>query len=146
MSDMDRARALLDGGEYTCVLCCGERTYTAVARGVAPLLDWLEIGADMSGFVAADRVVGKAAALLYVLLHVKAVYAPVMSAAAETTLRTHGIETAWDTLVPAIRNRLNTGLCPMEQTVADIDDPQKARKAIAAKRRELQAKKPGTAT
>lgn len=145
MSNMDRARTLLADGDYTCVLCRDEQTYTATARGVAPLLDWLDAGRDMTGFAAADRVVGKAAALLYVLLHVHAVYAPVMSEAAQETLRAHGIEATCDTLVSAIRNRLNTGLCPMEQTVALIDDPQTAREAIAAKRSELQAKKPGTA-
>lgn len=145
MSDMERAQALLADGDYTCALCRGEQTYTATARGVAPLLDWLDAGVDMTGFAAADRVVGKAAALLYVLLRVRAVYALVMSEAAQAALRAHGIEATCDTLVPAIRNRLNTGLCPMEQTVADIDDPQTAREAVAAKRKELQAKKPGTA-
>ena len=71
-------------------------------------------------------MVGKAAAFLYVLLGVNAVYAPVMSKSAYKTLSKYGIETLCDLTVEAIRNRSNTDLCPMEKTVMDVDDPETA--------------------
>ena len=77
--DMNKARSLLEAGDYTCVLCRGDAVFTATERGVKPLLNWLESGLDLRNFSAADRVVGRATAFLYRLLGVKAVYARVMS-------------------------------------------------------------------
>ena len=73
--DLNRARALLTEGGYTCVLCRGEVFHTATHRGVKPLVDWLDSGLDLRGFSAADKVVGRATAFLYVLLGVRAVHA-----------------------------------------------------------------------
>ena len=79
---------------------------------------------------AADKVVGKAAAFLYVRLGVTHVYAPVMSEPARAVLTAHGIEAAWDTCPPAIRNRAGDGYCPMERAVWDLTDPAEAEKAV----------------
>ena len=65
--------------------------YSSTERGVKPLLDFIENGPNLRGFSAADKIVGKAAALLYVLLGVKEVYAPVMSETALYTLAHNGI-------------------------------------------------------
>ena len=68
MIDLQRAeRALAEGG-HTLVLVKGERVITSNQRGVAPLLALIDT--DVTGFSAADKVVGKAAALLYVKLGV----------------------------------------------------------------------------
>ena len=67
-ADLTRARALLAQGEYTVVLCRDDVTYTDTRRGVAPLLALLDSGTDVGGFSAADKVVGKAAAFLYLRL------------------------------------------------------------------------------
>ena len=86
---MDRnlvyAKELLEKENFTCVLWYGEHLYTSRERGVKPLLEWLDQGLDLSSFSAADKVVGKAAAFLYVLLGVSRVYASVISEAAEAT-------------------------------------------------------------
>ena len=37
--DLINAHNLLDTGNYTCVLCRDDTTYTATDRGVAPLLN-----------------------------------------------------------------------------------------------------------
>ena len=125
-TDLKKAVDLLSKGEYTCVLCKGSAVFTSKERGVKPLIAWLNSKTDFRGFCAADKVVGKAAAFLYVLLGVNAVYAPVMSKSAYKTLSKNGIEPLCDLSVEAIRNRSNTGLCPMEKTVMDIDDPETA--------------------
>lgn len=133
-ADLDRAAALLAGGTYTCVLCRGEETVACTERGVKPLLGLLDGGSDLNGFSAADKVVGKAAAFLYVLLGVSEVYAPVMSEPAARVLRAHGIEPRYDVLAERIMNRAGTGLCPMETAVAELSEP---REALAAIRRRL---------
>lgn len=127
--DLRRARALLEQGTYTCVLCRSEHTHTSTARGVRPLLELLGTG-DWAGYSAADKVVGKATAFLYILLGVRAVYAPVASEPAVRVLRTHGVELVCGIVVPAIANREGTGLCPMESAVREIEEPAAALAAI----------------
>ena len=131
--DLINAHNLLDTGNYTCVLCRDDTTYTATDRGVAPLLNWVNAELDLHGFSAADRVVGRATAFLYVLLGVKEVYATVMSKPAADVLTTQGISASWGTLVDGIINRRGNGPCPFEAAVMDLSDPQQALDAIRNK-------------
>ncbi|MDE5973209.1 MAG: DUF1893 domain-containing protein [Eubacterium sp.] len=135
--DLTNAVEILNKENYTCVLCCGDDKYTSSKRGVKPLIDWLESGIDFNGFSAADKVVGNAAAFLYVLLGIKAVYAPVISEAAIHTLKENGVEIQYDLAVEYIVNRSGDGNCPMEESVKGISDPEKALCAIRKKLKEL---------
>lgn len=137
--DLTRARALLAEGKYTCAVCRAGACYTATERGVRPLLRWLDEKTPLAGASAADRVVGKAAAFLYVLLGVRTVYAPVMSAPARDTLCANGIEVIAERIVPAIRNRTDTGFCPMESAVWELNDPLEAKAALERRLAELAA-------
>ena len=132
-NDLIKATEILKNGEYTCVLCRGDVMYTGKERGVKPLLDWIQSDIDFNGFSAADKVVGNAAAFLYVLLAVKAVYAQVMSEPAASTLTKNGIDVHYDVSVKNIINRSGTGICPMEETVSGISSPQEALDAIKLK-------------
>ena len=137
MTAMEKAKQELLQGEYTCAVCKGEKLYTSVERGVKPLLTWLDSGEDLSAASAADKVVGKAAAFLYVLLGVKEVYAPIISERALSVLKEQGIAVEADAVVPAIRNRRGDGFCPMETAVWDMEDALEAKAAIEKKAREL---------
>lgn len=139
MTDVARAKALLVDSNYTVVLCGGDATHTDTRRGVAPLLALLDRGEDVSGFAAADKVVGKAAAFLYLRLGVAAVHATVMSEPACDLLTAHGVAATCDTLVPAIRNRAGDGYCPMEQVTLPLTDPVAAESAIRHRLAELTA-------
>ena len=129
LSDGEKARAILAGGAYTCVLCRGADIRTTHLRGVKPLVQWLEAG-DFAGFHASDKVVGKAAAYLYCLLKIKCLYARVISQPALNVLHQAGIEVEYSQLVPAIQNRTKDGFCPMESAVLNIDSPADALPAI----------------
>lgn len=133
MTDLENARRILEAGNYTCVLCRDEQAYTTLDRGVKPLLTWLDSGLNLTGFSAADRVVGRGAAFLYCLLGVEAVYAHVMSHPAAEVLHAHGIAAEAGTLVDGIINRKGTGPCPFESAVLHINDPQDALSAIRKK-------------
>lgn len=136
MQDWEQAKALLQSGGYTCVLCKGATVHTSTHRGVRPLLELLDT--DVAGFCAADKVVGKATALLYCLLKVRAVHAQVISQTALQVLQCHGITVSWDNQVEYIQNRAGDSRCPMEQATADIDDPREALNAILEKLKQLQ--------
>ena len=129
--DLEKAVSLLRG-DYTCVLCRGEAVLTTCARGVRPLLQWLDGGVG-EGFCAADRVVGRGAAFLYRLLGVRAVYARVVSAPAVRVLEAGGILVRAEQVVPGIINRAGDGPCPFEAAVMDITEPQEALAAIREK-------------
>ncbi len=124
----------------TCALCRGSVVYTTTERGVKPLLGWLDSGIDFKGFSAADKVVGKAAAFLYVLLGVAEVYAPVVSEAAVEVLSRGNIAVKYENAVPHIINRKGDGICPMEQAVSNIDAPNSALDAIRKRLSELSGK------
>ena len=130
---LENAKKHLETGSYTCVLCSGSTLHTATERGVKPLVRWLTENLDARGFSAADRVVGRATAFLYLLLGVKEVYAHVMSRAAAEVLESGGIAHSCTTLVDHIINRQGTGICPFEETVLHITDPEEALTAIQAK-------------
>ena len=124
----------------TCALVGEGKTLCSKQRGVAPLLAWLESGEKCRNMFAADKVVGRAAAFLYVLLGVDEVYALVISESAEKVFQRFGIAYAYNEKVAAIRNRAGDGFCPMEQAVLDIDEPLQALEAIKRRLSELQRK------
>ena len=128
--ELSEVKRLLREGDFTCVIVKGENVFTSKERGVKPLISLLDADSELSGALAADKVVGKAAAMLYLLLNIKKLYASVISELALDTLTGAGVEVSYETLVPMIRNRTNTGFCPMEQVTKDIDDPNEALNAI----------------
>ena len=134
---MEFAKNLLQTQGYTCVLHKDGHVLTATERGVKPLVRWLTEKAQVRGYCAADKVVGKATAYLYVLLGVSAVHAQVMSISAAQVLSAHGIEASQDTLVENIINRQGTGICPFEAAVLDIHNPEEALAAIHKKMAEM---------
>ena len=125
-SDLERAKAILQQTGSTCVLCRDQLLLTTQERGIRPLVRWLQEEEDTWACAAADKVVGKAAALLYCLLGVRCVHGNVMSSAAVKLLRNNGVEVSWDRLTEFIRNPAGTDLCPLEQAVAHVDDPDDA--------------------
>lgn len=137
-NDLTKACATLESGGYTCVVCREGTVHTATERGVKPLLDWITAGLDLKGFSAADRVVGRATAFLYVLLGVKEVYAKVMSRPAADVLTAHSISVHPGTLVDGIINRKGTGPCPFEAAVMEINDAQEALTAIRKRLAQMQ--------
>lgn len=138
-SNINKARRLFATGNYTCVLCKDEQIYTSAERGIKPLLAWLDMEESFKGFSAADKVVGKAAAYLYVLLGVQEVYAVTMSEAAGEIFTQNHIAFQYEILATEIRNRTNTGLCPMEEAVKDAVHPSEAVDKIRKKLNILQS-------
>ncbi len=113
-------------GEITfAVVQNGEIVHTRFARGIAPALELLtEKPSLLAGAEVCDTIVGKAAAALFILGKVKAVYAFTVSEPAVKLLELHGIACRYDTLCAQIINRRGDGLCPFEQAVLNVDTPE----------------------
>lgn len=130
MTDIERAKQILISEGCTCAVCKGDNIHISQKRGVAPLMELLDGGADIRGYSAADKAVGKAAAMLFVLLGISEIYAVVMSRGAKAVFDEHGIKYSCGEEVECIVNRQKDGMCPMERAVRDIDDPAEAPKKI----------------
>ena len=137
MTGLKRAKEQLESNGYTCVLSDGEREFFSLERGVKPLVVWLDLGEDFSQFYAADKVVGKATAFLYVLLKIKGVYARVISKSAIQVLKERSIYVEYDIEVEHIINRKGDGICPFEKAVLEETNPQKAYGIIKSKIEEM---------
>lgn len=135
-SDTLNAKEIMQKNGYSCVLCSGEVIYTSGERGVKPLLGFIEKD-NCRGFCAADKIIGKAAAMLYVILGVSEVYADVMSEAGLNILTEHEISAHYDTLTKEIRNRQDTDICPMDKAVQNISEPLDALEAIKKRLSEM---------
>lgn len=125
ISPLQRAISLLERG-YTCVICDHDRVLTSKKTGIAPLLERWESGEALESVSVADRIVGKAAAMLLLLMGASEVYGSVMSQPALELLTAAGVQTSYGELVPGIINRTGDGPCPMERAVADLTDPADA--------------------
>lgn len=133
MKDLNKAKSLLKQGNFTCVILKEEKLYTSDLRGVKPLLEFYKNGTDINGFSAADKVVGKATAFLYVLLGIKEIFALVISRPALEVLRNNEIYIEYETLTDNIINRKGDGICPFEMAVMEITSHTEALKAICDK-------------
>ena len=117
---LEYAKSKLIKENYTLVLYDGNKFISSKKRGIAPLLELYESGRDFSSFSAIDRVVGRAAAFLYVLLGVKSVFALCISELALDVLNNAGISVEYGAKVNSISNREGTGPCPMENATRNI--------------------------
>lgn len=135
--NMKKAVSMLNEQALPLAAVKGNETITSRERGVKPLLELIDDGKPLEGYSAADKVVGAAAAYLYVLLDVKELYAGVISRRAVEVMERYGISIEYDTLAEAIINRSGTGFCPMETAVSQAVSPENALELIRAKLKEL---------
>jgi len=120
MKDIDIAKEALNS--HSLALCRDGKLITSDKRGVSALLELIDGGNDLRGYSAADIIVGKAAAMLFVKLGIKELYAKTLSAAGEKYLKEHGIVFTYGEKCENIINRDKTDICPMEKSVIDTDD------------------------
>lgn len=139
--DIEKAKKLLKENNYTCVLCKGETVYTSFDRGVAPILKLIENNTDVSGFSVADKVIGKAAAMLFSMAGVKEIFTDIISIPAKLYLEQKGITLSFNTLTEKIINRAGDGLCPMETLVMNVCDENEAFLLIKEKLKKLRKEK-----
>ena len=96
-------------------------------RGVAPLMKLLKENKEqLRDSMIADKVIGKAAALLMVYAGVKEVFTPTISVPAIEVFEKHDIKITYDKVVERIINRKGDGLCPMETLCLSVENPEEA--------------------
>ncbi|MDE6540204.1 MAG: DUF1893 domain-containing protein, partial [Ruminococcus sp.] len=103
MNNLEKAVELLKNGNYTLVAVSDNEEITSIQRGVKPLLEILDSRKNLHEFSVADKVIGKAAAFLYVLLDVREIYTDVISKSALDVLKNNEINIEYKTLAEAIK-------------------------------------------
>jgi hypothetical protein len=141
-NNLDKAIKILEEEkDLTLVLVLNENIYKSSEKGIKPLLQLLNSGKNYLNYSAADKIVGKAAAMLYKLLNINDIYGEVMSISAINFLEQNNINFKYKIKTKEIINRKGTGICLMEETVLNIENPTEAKKLLENKLKELINKK-----
>ncbi len=140
--NIEEMKHLLNKDDIVCVLSKGDQVLTSNLKGVRPWIKWLrECPELLADAVVADKVVGKAAAMLMVVAKIKRLYTPMISENALEFLSNQTIDFSYDKTVPYIINNERNGMCPMEQTVIHIEDAHQGYQALLHKIAQLMANK-----
>lgn len=124
---LEKAKSILLSSASTIAVVSNGEVFTSQERGVKPLLFLLKEKKEfLKGASVADKVIGKAAALLMVLGEIKEVHTLIVSEPAIKVFEKHNIPCFYDKKVTRIVNRTGDGLCPMETLCLDVENPQEA--------------------
>ncbi len=129
--NLRHALHILKSNDTKLVLTDGKSVFTSDVRGVFSLLDLIEKKEyNLSNFSAADKVIGRGAALLYAKMKIREVHGSVMSEKAKEIFDLYSVPFSYDTLVPYIINRRGDGMCPVEKATENISDCEQAYRVI----------------
>lgn len=125
---LNEAIELIKQDEIACALILnGQIIATAKGRGIKPLMEICQSNIDAAkGAILADKIIGRAASFIAIHFGIKAVYGETMSKGAMQLLSEHSVEAAQNILADEIRNRANTGICPMDSAVLNITEVEEA--------------------
>ncbi|MBI5301541.1 MAG: DUF1893 domain-containing protein [Chloroflexi bacterium] len=99
--------------------------------GIGELIEATDaLGEHTRNAALADKVAGKALAMVARTAGIRAVYAALMSQAACDAFARDQIAFEYAQRVPLILNKRNDGPCPMEQLTQPIDEPRAAMRAL----------------
>lgn len=118
-----------------------EVIFTSEYKGVRPMMVYMEeFGPSQEPLTVVDRIMGRGAVMLAVLINAKTIKTPIISAPALALAKTHHLTVEAEKVVPYIINREGNGQCPIERSVLNIEDVQEGYQAIKAAIASLMAK------
>jgi len=134
MSDLDIAKSKLYEEELTLTIVKkGEVIFETRSHRISGFIGAIEkFGAKLEGASLADRVAGKAIALLCVYAKINEVYAEILSKKAKTVFEQNVIHHEWKELVDNILDLNKSGVCQFEKAAAGISDPKDAYRTFKA--------------
>ena len=124
MSDLQVAKARLSQGFSFCIVRDGKVIFDSMSSGIRDIYH-VVTEHDIRGSSIADKIIGKAVALLIVQAGVKSAFAMNINQSALDLLMSKGVEVEYD----HIMDRLDS-MCQFEKAVKDISDPMDAVSAL----------------
>ncbi len=125
-SDIQIAKKLFYTKGCSLVLCKDEKTECFADGGIELLIKLVESGKNYSSYSVCDRIVGRAAAFLYVLMGIKEVHAKVMGRLAIQILDRAQILYSADQFVDFIKDLKDVELNEVEDAVVRSGSPKVA--------------------
>lgn len=134
MQDLEIAKKRMnEKGLALSIVKNSEIIFESVSHGISGVLEAIEkLGDKLEDASVADRVAGKAIALLCVYAKVKAIYAMTLSKGAKAVFENHAIYHERDNLVESILDIDKAGICPFEKLATEISDPLEAYERLKA--------------
>ena len=112
----------------------GEVLFETESHGISDLVKAVnKLGDGIKGSSVADRIVGRAAALLFVFSGVKAVFAVTASDGGFEVLAKNKVLCFYEKRVTHVLNFEKTDACPFEKLVAKLSKPEEAYKILREK-------------
>ena len=135
LRDIEVAREAISNSDNSIVVVQYGKIWKQIkGNGLRPFLELIEeMGEDIQGTVVGDRILGKASAMLCRYSKVKGVYSPQGTKTGIALLIMGGIPCQVDQLIPFIKNRDGSGLCPFEKMLEGVDTPDEAYKVLKNK-------------
>ncbi|WP_066497887.1 DUF1893 domain-containing protein [Abyssisolibacter fermentans] len=118
--------------EKTCfVLKHNQIVFTSEQKGVKPMMDYYSsYGSSTEPLTVVDRIIGKGAIILAILIGADQVITPIISQVALDFATKSNIKVKYCKIVPFIINRTKDGQCPIECSVTHINDIHEGYEAI----------------
>ena len=134
-ADLDLASKRLNQKNLSLVVVKNGRVlFETESHGLSDLVEAINhLQSSMKGSSVADRIVGRAAALLFVYSGVSAVFAVTMSDGGKAILDNNNVFHEFEKRVPRILNLKKTDACPFEKLVAKLSSPEEAYERLKAR-------------
>ena len=131
-NDLEIAQNLLRKGGFSFVVVKdGNVLAKESGSAVQPLAKFLdEHSEDVRGASLADKVVGRAVAILSVFYGIRSVFAMLVSQGAVKFLGDHGIYCGFDREVPFILNMQGDGPCPIEKSLVHVETSEEGMRIL----------------
>ncbi len=134
---LEKAKDIIKNTDAVFAYVSENEEIVSSAKGIGFVASLCDSKKDLSEGAAADKIVGKAAAMLFVFLGLRYVHAETVSEGAIKVFEEYGVEYSYDIITEAIVNRKGDGLCPMEMAAKDAKTPEETLRAVNKKLQEL---------
>ena len=126
MQDLEIAKKQLCDKELTLVIAKeGKVIFQTDSHRISGFIYAIDtLGTQLIGASIADRVAGKALALLCIYAGIKEVYAEILSKKAQTLLEENKVVCQWSQIVNNVLDSNKTNVCPFEKVAENITNPK----------------------
>ncbi len=134
MQDLELAKKQLYDKQLTlAIVKNGGVIYETDAHRISGFIRAIDtLGTQLCGASVADKVAGKALALLCVYAGIREVYAEVLSKKAQEIFDQNQVTYQWQQMVDNVLDMNKAGVCPFEKAAAEITNPDDSYDAFKA--------------
>jgi hypothetical protein len=105
----------------------GKVIFETKSHGVKGFLEAIKLlGKELAGSSVADRIVGRAVALLFVYFQVSVIFAVIISEEGVRVLEDNNVLYQFEKCVPNILNQKRNDICPFEKLALTFATPEEA--------------------